>query len=215
LTIEVQRPSQQIVFMTQTIEELAKKAKLRRTPELCVSKNERLASVNVFQNRIIIGEHLLSLWREGKFDDNDVKATIAHEIGHLMDFRRDSPSSNFRNLLIESLWFSFAVVPLVIYLLFPSVMVLMLSVLLAVGWGFSLPWVVRRVEVRIELEADKNAAVYLVKPQQLADALVKISSFGMPGTKLGVTAKMAFLAGTLTHPTFQERVRYLQSLKPC
>jgi Zn-dependent protease with chaperone function len=212
LTVEAQRSSQQVAFMTQTIEELTKKAKLRRTPELCVSKTERLASVNVFQNRISVGEHLLSLWREGKFDDKDVEATIAHEIGHLMDFRRDSGSSNFRNLLIESLWFSFAVVPLVIYLLVPSVMFLMLSVLLAVGWGFSLPWIVRRVEVRIELEADKNAALYLVKPQQLADALVKISSFGMPGTKLGVTAKMAFLAGTLTHPTFKERLRYLQSL---
>jgi Zn-dependent protease with chaperone function len=154
----------------------------------------------------------LSLWREGKFDEKDIEATIAHEIGHLMDFRRDSRSSNFRNLLIESLWLSFAVVPLVIYLLFPSVMFLMLSVLIAVGWGFSLPWIVRRVEVRIELEADKNAALYLVKPQQLADALVKISSFGMPRGKLGVTAKMDFIAGTLTHPSFQERVRYLQSL---
>jgi Zn-dependent protease with chaperone function len=198
--------------MTQVIEELAKKAKLLRTPELCVSKTERLASVNVFQNRISVGEHLMSLWREGKFDDNDVEATIAHEIGHLMDFRRNSRSSNFRNLLIESLWFSFAVVPLVIYLLFPSVMFLMFSVLLAVGWGFSLPWIVRRVEIRIELEADRNAALYLVKPEQLADALIKISSFGKPGTKLGVTAKMAFLAGTLTHPSFQERLRYLQSL---
>jgi Zn-dependent protease with chaperone function len=212
LTVEAQYSNQQVAFMTQAIEELAKKAKLRRTPELYVSKTERLASVNVFQNRISVGEHLLSLWREGKFDEKDVEATIAHEIGHLMDFRRDSRSSNFRNLLIESLWLSFAVVPLVIYLLFPSVMFLMLSVLIAVGWGFSLPWIVRRVEVRIELEADKNAALYLVKPQQLADALVKISSFGMPRGKLGVTAKMAFIAGTLTHPSFQERVRYLQSL---
>ena len=212
MTVEAKRSSQQVAFMTQAIEELAKKAKLLRTPELCVSKTERLASVNVFQNRISVGEHLLSLWREGKFDDNDVEATIAHEIGHLMDFRRDSGSSNFRNLLFESLWFSFAVVPLVNYLLFPSVMFLMLSVLLAVGWGFSLPWVVRRVEIRIELEADRNAALYLVKPQQLADALLKISSFGMPGTNLGLSGRLAFLAGTLTHPSFQERVRYLQSL---
>ena len=212
MTVEAQRFSQQVAFMTQTIDELTKKAKLRRTPELCLSKNERLASVNVFQNRISVGEHLLSLWREGKFDDKDVEATIAHEIGHLMDFRRDSGSYSFRNLLIESLWFSFAVVPLVIYLLVPSVMFLTLSVLLAVGWGFSLPWIVRRVEVRIELEADRNAAVYLVKPQQLANALVKISSYGMPGTKLGLSGRLAFLAGTLTHPSFQERLRYLQSL---
>jgi Zn-dependent protease with chaperone function len=198
--------------MTQTIEELSKKAKLRRVPEVCVTKSERLASVNVFQNRISIGEHLLSMWQEGKFDDKDVEATIAHEIGHLMDFRRDSRSSNFRNLLAESLWLSFGVVPLVTYLLSPSMMTLLFSALVAVGWGFSLPWIIRRVEVRIELEADRNAAVYMVKPQQLADALIKISSFGMPSTKLGFTARMSFLASTLTHPSFKERLRNLQSL---
>ena len=198
--------------MTQTIEELSKKAKLRRVPDLCVTKSERLASVNVFQNRISIGEHLLSMWQEGKFDDKDVEATIAHEIGHLMDFRRDSRSSNFRNLLAESLWLSFGIVPLVTYLLSPSMMTLIFSALVAVGWGFSLPWIVRRVEVRIELEADRNAAVYMVKPQQLANALTKISAFGMPATKLGFTAKMSFLAGTLTHPSFKERLRNLQSL---
>ena len=198
--------------MTQTIEELAKKAKLRRTPEVCVSKRERLASVSVFQNRISVGEHLLSLWQERKFDEKDIEATLAHEVGHLMDFRRDSHSVSFRNLLVESLWFGFGVAPLVVYVLFPSLTSLVLSALLAVGWGFSLPWIVRRVEVRIELEADRNAAVYLVAPQQLANTLVKISSFGLPTKKLGLTARMAFLAGTLTHPSFKERVRYLQSL---
>ncbi len=204
--------SQQVAFMTQTIAEIAKKAKLLRTPELSISKTERLANVNVFQNRICFGEHFLSLWQQGKFDEKDVEATIAHEIGHLMDFRRDSPSSNFRNFLAESLWFSFGVVPLVAYLLSPSITMLAISVLLAAGWGLSLPWIVRRVEVRIELEADRNAALYLVKPQQLANALIKISSYGMPNTKLGFTAKMAFLAGTLTHPSFEERLRYLKSL---
>lgn len=96
--------SRQIVFLRQSIEELSRKAKLRRTPEISVSKHERLASVNIFQNRISIGEYFLSLWQEGKFDDNDVEATVAHEIGHLMDLKHDSKSSNFRNLLCEKVY---------------------------------------------------------------------------------------------------------------
>jgi hypothetical protein len=46
----------------------------------------------------------------------------------------------------------------------------------------------------------------------LATALEKIGYFGMPANKLGFTAKMDFIAGTLTHPTFKERVRFLQNL---
>ena len=198
--------------MTQKLDELAGKGGLRRAPDLCISKKERLANVNIFLKRISVGENLLSLWHQGKFDDKDIEATLAHEVGHLMDFCRGSDSKNFRNLLIESFWFSFGAVPVVLYVLSPSLIWLLLSMLLAVGWGLSLPWVVRRVEVRIELEADRKAAVYLVAPQQLANALVKISSFGMPSKKLGLTAKMSFLAGTLTHPSFKERVVTLQSL---
>jgi len=198
--------------MKQKLEELARKAKLTKVPELCVSKNERLANVNVFQRRISVGENLLSLWRQGKFSDGDIEATLAHEVGHLMDFRRDSRSSNFRNLLIESLWFSFGVIPLILYLLFPNLTILAVSGFIAVGWGFSLPLIVRRVEVRIEFEADKNAALYLVAPQQLADALVKISSFSRHVKTLGLSGKLAFLSGTLTHPPFSERVRYLKNL---
>jgi Zn-dependent protease with chaperone function len=212
LTRDVHDFSQQVVFMRQKLEELAKKANLAKVPELCVSKTERLANVNVFQRRISIGENLLSLWQQGKFSDSDVEATLAHEVGHLMDFKRDSHSSNFRNLLIESLWFSFGVLPIVIYLLFPNITMIAVSGLIAVGWGFSLPLIVRRVEVRIEFEADKNAALYLVAPQQLADALVKISSFSMHVKTLGLSGKLAFLAGTLTHPSFSERLRYLKNL---
>jgi Zn-dependent protease with chaperone function len=204
--------SQQNIFLKQTVEELVKKAGLHRAPELSISKNERFASVNVFQNRINLGEHLLSLWQQGQFSDKDIEATLAHEVGHLMDFRRDSGSSNFRNLLIESLWFSSGVVPIVTYILNPSMTWLLVSVFLALGWALSLPWIVRLVEVRIEFEADRKAAMHLVAPQQLADALVRIGSFGKPSKTLGFTAKMAFLAGTMTHPSFKARVRSLQNL---
>jgi Zn-dependent protease with chaperone function len=212
LTGDLQVSDAQLAFLKQKIEMLSQKAHLRKAPELSISKHERLASVNVFQNRISVGRHLLSLWQQGKFSDDDLEATIAHEMGHLMEFKRDSGSSNFRNLLLESLWLGIGVVPLVLYVLSPSFIWLAISVVLALGWGFSLPWIVRHVEVKIEYEADRNAAMYLVAPQQLADALVKISSVGMPPANIGLTAKMAFFAGTLTHPSFNDRVRNLQCL---
>ena len=208
----VQFSCEQHAFLKEKVEELGKKAGLRRAPELSISKHERFASVNVFQKRISLGENLLSLWQQGKFSDKDIEATIAHEVGHLMDFRRDSDSSNFRNLLIESLWFSFGIVPIVTYVLLPSVTWLFVSILVALGWGLSLPWIVRRVEVRIEFEADRKAAMFLVEPQQLVAALVRIGSLGKPPKTPGVTAKMSFLAGTLTHPSFKERICYLQNL---
>jgi len=209
----LQASSEQFDFLKQKIEVLSKKAGLSNVPELSISKSERLANVNPFQCRISVGETILSLWREGKFSDSDMEATLAHEIGHLMDFRKDSHSKSFRNLLFESLWIASCVVPLVIYLVSPSLMTLIVAGAIAVTWGFLLPWVVRRVEVGIELEADRNAAIYLVNPEQLASALNKISSFGLPARTLGFTARLSFLAGTLTHPTFTERLRQLQT--PC
>jgi Zn-dependent protease with chaperone function len=197
--------------MKQKLGELAQKAKLHKAPDVCISKNERFASVNVFQKRISVGEYLLSLWKKGKFSDEDVEATLAHEVGHLMDFRRDSRSSSFRNLLVESLWFSFGIVPLILYLLAPTTFSFVLSAAVALCWGASIPFIVRHVEVRIEFEADQNAAALLVAPEQLAHALVKISSFAVPSKTLGFTARLSFLAGTLTHPSFAERVRNLQS----
>ena len=205
--------SEQEAFMKQKMSELAKKAKLKRVPELCISKNERLAHVNIFQRRISVGEYLCSLWKEDKFSDKDIEATLAHEIGHLMDFRRTSGSKSFRNLLLESLWFSFGMVPIVLYLLSPSLTTIIISTMLAAGWGISVPWVVRRIEVQIELVADQNAALFLVDPQQLANALVKISSFGIPAKKFGLTGRLSFLAGTFTHPSFNERVQNLLKLK--
>ncbi len=200
-----------IAFMKKKLDDLATKAKLHKAPDVCVSKNERFASVNVFQKRVSVGEYLLTLWKQGKFSNEDVEATLAHEVGHLMDFGRDSKSSSFRNLLAESLWFSFGVIPLVNYLIAPSTFSFMFSVILALGWGFSIPFIVRQVEIRIEFEADRNAAKLLVDSQQLAQALVKIASFSVPSKTLGFTARLSFLAGTLTHPSFNERVRNLQS----
>jgi len=204
--------SSQIATLEQKLNELSKKAHLSSAPELYISKNERLASVNVFQRRISIGEHLLKLWSEGKFNDADIEATLAHEIGHLMDLGYGSRSANFRNLIFTSMWFIFGMLPLVIYLFFPSLATLAFSILFAIGWGFSLPRILRRIDVKVELEADKNAALYLVEPKQLADALAKISALRKPSSTSGLMTKIGNLTGIITHPTFNERISRLNKL---
>jgi Zn-dependent protease with chaperone function len=198
--------------MEQKLKELSKKACLSSTPELYISKHERLASVNVFQRRITVGEYLITQWCEGKFNDADIEATLAHEVGHLMDIGHGSKSSNFRNLIFASMWFLFGTFPLIVYLFWPSIITLIFSVLFAVGWGFSLPRIVRRIDVNVELEADKNAALHLVEPKQLAEALAKISALRKPTYHSGLMTKIGSLIGIITHPTFSERINHLNNL---
>ena len=208
---EVALTDPQLDFMKEKIGELTEKAGFIRAPQLCISKRERLAGVNLFQKRISVGEHLLSLWCRGNFEDKDVEAILAHEIGHLMDFRCDSHSHSFRNLTLESLWFVFGAFPIIFYVLSPSLLLLLFSVSLAAGWGFSLPWLIRRVDTKIEFEADKNAALFLVEPQQLAKTLAKIG--GLPAqVKFGLRARPNWLVYRLSHPPSSERISRIDSL---
>ena len=199
----------QLEFIKEKIGELAEKDGLSNAPRLWISKHERLAGINFFQNRISVGEHLLSLWRQGDFGDEDVEAILAHEIGHLMDFRCDSQSHSRRNLSLESFWFVFGAFPIIFYVLSPSFLLLLFSVLLVAGWGFSLPWLVGYVDAKIEFEADKNAALYLVEPQQLAKTLAKISALPV---KFGLRARPNLFIHRLSHPSSKERIRRIDSL---
>ena len=205
--------SSQVATLEQTLKELTKKAHLSGTPELYISTHERLASVNIFQRRISVGENLLHLWKEGKFNDADIEATLAHEVGHLMDLGHGSNSSNFRNLIFTSVWLVFGTFPMVMYLLFPSLNTIAFSVIFAFVWGFSLPHIIRRTDVKVELEADRNAALHLVEPKQLADALAKISALRKPSAPSNLATKFGSLIGVITHPTFSERINHLNSLR--
>lgn len=204
--------SQQIAILEHTLRELSKKANFSKVPEFYITKRERLASVNVFQRRIYVGENLLNLWKEGEFTDADVEATIAHEIGHLMDLGYGSHSSNFRNVLFISMWFIFGMFPLAFYIISPSTATLTFSVIFAICWGFSLPLIIRRIDVKVELEADKNAALYLVEPAQLATALKKISALRASYRPFGLSSKFNSLFSVVTHPTFNERINHLNQL---
>ena len=184
------------------------KAGLQQTPELQISKTERLASVQVFRKQITVGENLLSHWQQGELDEKDVEAVLAHEIGHLMDFNRGLRSASFRRLLGERMYFAFAIAPLLIYFTYPSPASLMLSMVSFMGWAVLLPWVFRRTEFHIELEADRHAARYLVEPQRLAELFEKKHVFA-PVKKSGLTKRIKHGVGLLTHPSLNERLHNL------
>jgi Zn-dependent protease with chaperone function len=209
--------NQQIITLRMIISQLSEKAGLRRVPELFISKKERFASVNIFQFHICVGENLLSLWAQGKFDESDIEAVVAHEIGHLMDLRGGSRTKSFRNLIFESAWFVCGLVPFIACLLIPSVSVfqvtvVQLSIVFAVGWGLSVPWLIKRFERKIEFEADRNAALYLVSPEHLSSALAKIKTLMFSVKYIAPRTRMTGVAGKLSHPSFDDRIRRLNGL---
>jgi Zn-dependent protease with chaperone function len=204
--------AEQVDKLYAMIARLSEKAGLRRIPGLVVSQNERFASVNVFSFRIAVGENLLELWAQRKFEDSEVEAALAHEIGHLMDFKTGSRTSSFRNLILESLWLSCGLIPLVACILFPSPLIFRLSVGFALGWGISIPLLIRTLERKIEFEADRNAALYLVEPKHLATVLGKIKALCVPGKCFALSARMRGIVGVLTHPSFDERISRLNGI---
>lgn len=198
----------QIAALSAVVLRLSGKAGLRTAPVVVVSSRERFMNINVFSNRISVGENFLGLWSNGEFDEVDVEAVLAHEIGHLIDLRQGSRSVSFRNVILESAWLVCGLVPLLLYLAFPSVTGFGLSVGFALFWGVSIPWLVRRFEMKIEFEADQSAAKFLVEPKQLGDALSKIKVLSNDDD-VALSGKLRVVAGMLTHPSFDERISRL------
>lgn len=200
--------SQQIAIIEQMIAELSDKAKLNKIPKLIISNSERLASTKVFRNQIIVGEYLLSEWQKGALSEDDVYASLAHEIGHRMDFSRNVRSVNFRYLLMRLSYI--AIVLALVWLAslpqLPNSWVLPLAVF--AFWVAFLPWIVMRTGVPVELEADKNAVSCLIDADQLANSVVKKSRLA-PVENLGPIETLEFLYNMLSHPSLNERLRNL------
>jgi predicted Zn-dependent protease len=190
------------------IAELSDKAKLSKVPKLIVSKGERLASTRVFLNQIIVGEYMLSQWQEGAFSENDVYASLAHEIGHRMDFSRNIRSVNFRysSMRLSYVAIGLALVWLVLLPQLPNSWVLSLAVFAV--WVAFLPWIIIRTGVPVELEADKNAVGCLIRADQLANSVVKKSRLA-PAENLGLIGTLEFLYNVLSHPSLKERLHNL------
>ncbi len=202
----------QLATLNIMISALSRRAGLRRVPELCVSKNEQFVSVNVFAFRISVGERLLSLWAQGVFSEDEVRSAFAHEIGHLIDFGRGSGSSSFRNLIFESCWLVCGVVPLVACILLPSASVFQFSIAFVLGWGISIPLMIRRFGAKIEFEADRNAALHLVEPKHLAIVLSKMGSLDVRSRRFAFSGSLTGFVGKLTHPSLDERIGRLDGL---
>ncbi|MCW4006815.1 MAG: M48 family metallopeptidase [Candidatus Bathyarchaeota archaeon] len=204
--------SYELAFIQRKLGELAVKAKLETPPQLEISQNEKLASIRVFRRQITVGENFLQHWRSGSFDEKDVEATLAHELGHMMDFSRFFRSASFWSLLLERFYFALVLVPVLVCFACPSITSLLVSSLIFVCWALLLPWITRNTGILIEIEADKNAATYLVEPKQLADTLLKINALVVPIKKFGLAARLDFLAGMLTQPSCSERLKHLDTL---
>lgn len=202
----------EVALIRQKIDELTGKANLKTPPQLEISQTEKLASIRVFRKQITVGENFLKHWKNGAFDEKDVEATLAHEIGHLMDFSRVLRSASLWSLFLERFYFALVLVPILVCVACPSLTSLLVSTLIFTAWALVLPWITRNTGILIEIEADKNAATYLVEPQQLANTLIKINNLVAPVKKFGLAARLDFLAGMLTQTSFNERIRHLNKL---
>ena len=196
---------QENAFINQRIEELTKKAKLKKKPRLKKSRSTVLAYFNCFLNSLFISQHLLAQWHIGVLDERDVDAILVHEFGHFIDYQK----SRLRNIK-HGLTFSSYMILLLATLAFywslripePGAMTALITLL----WMFFLPSVMRWTFISGELEADRHAIAFsLIESQQLADAIVR--RIGLkPVGKLGPTNLLELVESVLTHPSLYDRL---------
>jgi Zn-dependent protease with chaperone function len=156
---------QQIILMKQKVDKLARQAKLRKIPKLKISRKEPIAHASFLRKEITIGTKLLAQWQEGKIDETDVEATLAHEIGHLMDYERGARSIYVQSIIVLSLYLFFGAFLFMQWFLPLSLFLL---------WIMFLTWIVKRSSIAVQFKADKNATK-LINDQQLANSILKRS----------------------------------------
>lgn len=199
---------QQVNIMKQKVEKLAKKAKFKKTPTLKISKDEHLlAKASILRKKITVGTKLLSQWQKGEIDENDVEVTLAHEIGHLMDFERKFHSVflRYNAIVVLYLVLGFGLLKLVWFphLAEPWI----LPLLIFIVWAFFLHWILRRVSLAVQFEADKNGAS-LVSDEQFANSIIKRRRFR--DTKgFGLIETWELLLYVILSPSISERLKNL------
>jgi hypothetical protein len=199
---------QQLNTMIQKVEKLAGKAGFERIPTLKISKDKHLlAKASILRKRIIIGAKLLSQWQKGEIDENDVEVTLAHEIGHLIDFERKFNSVFFRYDAMVFLYLAIGVVlPRLVwfpYLTEPWIPPLMIFVI----WAGFLPWVLRKASCAVQLEAD-NKGAQLLTEEQFADSIVKRSKF-RDSKGSGLVETWDLLLHVILFPSLNQRLQNL------
>jgi Zn-dependent protease with chaperone function len=203
---------QQIKSIEEKIKDLSSKAKLKKTPRMKRFKGP-LPSAYYFgrRNELGISDTMLKEWQEGLRDEQDVDATLAHEVGHAISHQQKS--HYYRRVAIHSM----ALIPMVIVFvlrafIFSAILQsLVLAALLIsfIIWVFCLPWVVRTAYIPSELEADSNAVDYgLVIPKQLIRQMVRAANVS-PSTGTSPLQTWAFMWNVLKHPSMGDRLRNL------
>jgi Zn-dependent protease with chaperone function len=193
--------------MKQKAEKLAKQAGLQKIPAVKISKKERVASVSVLRKRISVGTELLSQWSRGEIDEDDVEATLAHEIGHIMDFDRKFRSVYFRSNAIALPYITLGVILPKVGSYLPASEPWIPSLLIFIVWAVFLPWILRRTTFAVQFEADRNAS-RLIGDQQLANSIVKRSRFH-PMKTFGPIETWELLSHVILFPFLNERLQNL------
>lgn len=185
---------------------LCDRAKLKKYPKVTITKSFRLAAVKWFRNQLLIGECLLSQFKNGNFSEDDLKASIAHEIGHLMPSRLPWYHRIFKYIQVIIVYVTCLVAVffgsfwLLSNTLFPFLIVLIFSLPF-------LPWLIRAIEVPFELEADRNASK-LIGSEVLAKSI--INKANQRGGKIkGLSETLVALESFLSHPSLNERIENL------
>jgi len=199
---------QQVNVIKHKIEKLAKKAEFKKIPTLRISKDEHLvAKASFIRKKITVGTKLLSQWQKGEIDENDVEVTLAHEIGHLMDFER-----KFHSVFVKynALTLAYLILGVVLPKLgsdLPAAEPWIPPLLFFIIWAIFLPWILRRAAFAVQLKADKNASL-LIKDQLLANSIVKRSVF-TPLQGFGPIETWELLLRVILYPSLSERLRNL------
>ena len=199
----------ELAFVNKQIDEFTEKAHLKKCPKLETFKSIfSPARADGISNRLLISENFLELWQKGSYDEKDVDALLAHEFGHFIAY----PKSRFGAAANIIILFLCAVVLLTILVFYWSLRIPepgIITALIMGCWFFLMPWVVRRLYVPGEFEADHNAVAFkLTDPQQLADALLKRMSM-QRRRNLGPSQTLGLLWQMLTHPSLNETLENL------
>ena len=194
--------TKEIMIIKEIVDEYSNKGGLKKPPKVLISKELSLAGVRGLKNELTIGEYLLYQFQKGIFTQDDLRGTIAHEIGHLMPSKLPWYHRIFKYTnvvvcyiaLLVILFFSF-------YFVLPTL--LPFTVFLIVSLPF-LPYAIKKIERPFELEADRNA-LYFIDSKLMATSIINKSNqrrkYG-----LGPLETLNELEEILGHPSLKERL---------
>ncbi len=207
---------QEIAYIDKKIDEFCQKAQLKKPKRKIFKSASPPANSNSLLNELRISEYLLKRWKNGIISKEDIDATIAHEFGHMIDYREKSPFQKLAYggfsfvyvLILLGLGLSFAFLSAYLvtisYLLAPVIILFLFWFVLV--WVLFLPTVLRKAHFADELAADCYAISYsLTDAQQLANIVVNRIGKPLP-EKIGPIHRAEIVWNMLSHPYLYEQL---------